>query len=324
MCKLLLDDLGPHISILDGEDKSLLPEWAAYLIWLGAWCRSSRMKGKRLIVFAVLPTRGFAAAFAALGCLVAGANNFKDTLSWPTFRSLPIGHSVFWRKKNSNTRCRGNIVGFKEHQGAEFIVMEVTRGSKRSEDGSSWEISRTHFETIDFTVEQPPAIARAECFATAEKSLRPLVENMNPKWIWADGAEALLITDITNFESAIITISLSIKEKTPITMLDLLCPGRNSRQNHTKLRIEHPRGTLAGSFPLAILDGARAFMTHERLASESNMLVILDRSEYQEGIHNTVLRVRSIANDVINADFQKAIPSKFPPGIELSAYVIDE
>ena len=321
---LLPADLSRRISVLDGCDKSSLPDWAASLVWLGAWCRSSQLEGKRLIVFAVLPTRELAAAFASLGCLVAGASIFEDALSWLTFKNLPTGRGVFWSHRNDKARYCGNIVGFKEYEGSEFIVVVVTKAPRNAEVGSSREINRKYFDEYRFTEEEPPTVPRSASFDAAEQTLRSLVENLNPKWIWADGAEGLLVTSVVTFESAIAGFSLTIEGQTPIAMSDLLCLGRNKGQSHAKLRIDHPRGALAGNFPLAILDGAKAFMVHEHLAAVSNMLVILDRSEYQEGIHDAVLGLRSISSDGQNADFKSAMPSKFTPGVELAAYWIDE
>jgi hypothetical protein len=317
-------ELSCRISVHDGHDKYSLPEWAASLIWLGAWCRSSRLVDKRLIVFVVLPTRELAAAFASLGCLVAGAKNFEDTLSWPTFKKLPRGRGVFWSRENGTVRYRGNIVGFEEIGGAEFIAVEITKAPKRSAVGSSLKISKEYFDDYRFTEEKPPAVPRVTTLDAAERSIGGLVENLNPKWIWADGAEGLLITGVTTFENAIFGLSLSIGEKNPIAMSDLLCSGRNKDQSHAKLRIDHPKGVLAGRFPIVILDGAKAFMVHEHLAHASNMLVILDRSEYQDEIHNTVLALRSISFDAQATDDINLIPQKFMTGIELAAFWIDE
>lgn len=322
LINMLPSALSLRISVLDGCDKASLPDWAASLVWLGAWCRSNQLAGKRLIVFAVLPTRELAAAFTSLGCLVAGASVFEDALSWPTFKKLPAGRSVFWIHRNTMARYCGVIVCFKEYGGAEFIVVAVTKGPKKNHAGTTIEINQRHFDEYRFTEEKPPSVPRTASFDAAGQSLGSLVESLNPKWIWADGAEGLLVTSVATFESAIADLSLSIDGKPSITLPDLLCLGRNKEQSHAKLRVDHPRGALDGSFPLAILDGAKAFMAHEHLASVTNMLVILDRSEYQEGIHDKALELRSISQDN-NAYFQGAMPDKFAPGIELAAYLID-
>ena len=324
MNNLLPADFSNRISVHDGCDKSSLPDWAAELVWLGAWCRSSQLAGKRLIVFAVLPTRELAVAFAGLGCLVAGASIFEDALSWTTFKKLPIGRVLFWSSSNGKAHYRGSIVGFKGDGGDERIVVEVVKASKRSHVGTRSEISRMFFGNYRFTEEEPPTAPRATSLDAAGQSLGSLVENLNPRWIWADGAEGLLLTSVATFGSATANFSLSIDGRTPIAMSELLCFGRNRGQTHAKLRIDHPRGALAGKFPLAILDGPKAFMVHEHLATVPNMLVILDRSEYQGDVHDAALGLRSISRDCHDTDFQIAVPGQFSPGVELAAYLIDE
>jgi hypothetical protein len=320
---LLPADLSRRISAIDGHDRCALPDWAASLIWLGAWCRSSQVSGKRLIVFATLPTRELAAAFAGLGCLVAGAGAFQSTLSWPTFKSLPIGSEVFWTSSNAKARYRGRIMGFKEDGDDERILVEVTKAAKKGHIGTRSEISRKFFANYRFTEDEPPTIPKAASMEAAVQSIGSLVENLDPKWIWADGAEGLLITSVAHFESAIAGLSLSIDGQAPIAMYDILCSGRNKGKSHAKFRIDHPRGTLSGGFPLAILDGANAFFAHEHLARVSNMLVILDRSEYQEGIHNSVLELKSISCDAEPWYCQDDLPDNFPPGVEVVGYLVD-
>ncbi len=274
-------------------------------------------------MFAVLPTRELAAAFASLGCLMAGASNFEDALSWSSFKKLPSGRSVFWISKSGTKRYCGNIVCFKEYDGTEFVVMDVTKAPQRAEVGTRREISQNYFDDYRFTEEKPPTVPRSSSFDAAAQSLRYLVENLNPKWIWADGAEGLIVTNVASFESSLAGLSLSIEGQNPIALSNLLCLERNNIQNHAKLRIDHPRGELSGNFPIVILDGAKAFMAHEHVSSVSNMLVILDRSEYQEGIDDAVWGLRSISIDDQNTDLQNSMPSMFTPGIELAAYWID-
>jgi hypothetical protein len=281
------------------------------------------VSGKRLVVFVILPTREFAAAFAGLGSLVAGASIFQSTLSWPTFKSLPIGREVFWTSSNAKARYRGKIQGFREDGDDERILVEVTKAAKRSHIGTRTEISRKFFANFRFTQDEPPTIPKAASMEAAVQSIGSLVENLDPTWIWADGAEGLLITSVAHFESAIVGLSLSIDGQAPIAMYDILCSGRNKGQSHAKLRIDHPRGSLSGGFPLAILDGANAFFAHEHLARVSNMLVILDRSEYQEGIHNSVLELKSISCDAEFGLCHGDLPDNFPPGVEVAGFLVD-
>jgi len=319
---LLPADFSQRISVNDAASAtSALPDWAASLMWLGAWCRSNQQVGKRLIVFAVLPTRNLAAAFAGLGSLVAGAREFKDELSWPIFSALPCGSCVFWRDSNG-VRCSGEIVGVTEYKGAEFVAVKVIKARKKSDVGTCRKFGRSQFDTYQFSEEKPPSPLQANAFSEALHSIKLLIGDIHPKWLSVDGAEALIVSNVTSFETAVENLSISVDGAKPVNLRILLCLDRNNTQRHAKLRIEPPRGDMKGTFPLAILDGPSAFWAHEHLGAVNNMLVILDRSEYQDGIHDKVLELQLIPQAVGVADLA-AIPDKFAHGFELAGFWID-
>lgn len=311
-----------NLSVMDGNELLSLPEWSAALIWLGAWCRKHQFPYKRLITFAVLPTRDLASAFACIGSLLAGAKAFEDTLSWTRFSCLPAESKVFWCCQDGRRRYQGNVIGLEMHGDTEFIVVQVIKAPKRAEIGTIFKIPQRRFDDYKFTEEKPPSTSKTSSFKNAEQFVSNLLEKINPKWIEVDGAEGILITSMANFEKTISGLSLMINGKQFLPMRDLLCIELNGEQAHAKLRMSHPRGNLSGNFPLVILDGPDAFYVHEHLDNASNLLVILDRSEYREGIHNSVLQLKSNAED-LPKDYFCDIPDNFPPGIEFAAYVID-
>lgn len=319
---MLPADINLRIFVLDGNENISLPDWAAALIWLGYWCRLNQQVGKRLIVFTVLPTRELSAAFAGIGSLIAGASAFEDSLSWTTFKNLSLGRNVFWIDRNTMAKYCGEIVGFKEYEGTEFIVVKVIKAPRKAEIGFIREISKSRFDEYQFTEEKPLSASKTLAFDDAVQSLKSLAENLNPKWIWADGAEALIVSGLSKFENSIEGISLSVDRNTPVAFSELLCMGRNKEQTHAKLRIDHPRGEINGHFPLAILDGVNAFEKHEHLGSVSNLLILLDRSEYRHDIQDIVLGLRNNSQN-ITSGLDLPMPEKFAHGIEISAYLID-
>jgi len=321
---MLPSDFSRRISVVDGSLRASLPDWAASLVWLGGWCRSNRVAAKRLIVFVVLPAREFAAAFLGLGCLLAGARQYEDSLSWPKFKALKVGRRVFWSRKDGTTRYQGSLLGATACGGAEFIAVKITKARRKAEVDTRLMINRKYFDDYRFTEEEPPTRPRALSLNAAGQSLACLVENCNPKWIWTDGAEGLVVTSVAPFEASMSDLAISVDGRPPIPMSDILCSGRNNSQCHAKLRIDHPRGALAGDFPLVILDGPSAFAIHEHLSPLSNILVVLDRCEYREDIHNAALGVRSISTEGLTAVLPSSMPNLFAPSIEIAAYLIDD
>ena len=104
-------------------------------------------------------------------------------------------------------------------------------------------------------------------------------------------------------------------------MVDLLCVAKSSESTLAKLRISHPGGKLSGTYPLAILDGAEAFHEAEHLSGSQNILTILDRSEFSDGVNDRLLELGAIASDVSLSELGK-IPAHFPPGLEVAAYIV--
>lgn len=321
---MLPSDFSRRISVIDGPLRVSLPDWASTLVWLGGWCRSNTVAAKRLIVFVVLPTRDLAAAFLSLGCLLAGARKYEDALSWPKFRALEAGRQVYWSRRGGTSRYQGKLLGAEKRADAEFMSVEITKAQRRAEVGTRLMINRKYFDDYRFTVEEPPTKPRVISLNAVGRSLACLVEDMNPKWIWADGAEALVVTGVAGFEASMTDLAISVDDQDPLAIFDILCSGRNNSQSHAKLRIDHPRGTLTGNFPLVILDGPSAFAIHEHIDATSNILVVLDRSEYREDIHNAALGVRSVSTSDFDATLKSGMPTTFAPSIEVAAYLIDD
>jgi len=307
-----------NITVWDRDEECPLPPWAASLIWLGYWCRLTQLHGKRLIVFAILPTRDLAASFAAVGALLGGARAFKDSLSWPRFREMPIGSVVHWKETQSGAKFSGIISAFREEYGTEFISLKVTRPVRRATAGLVTSISRNVFDNYLFTQEAPPTSARSTAFGRSENLVRSLLGDLNPKWAWAEGPESILVTRMTAFGDAMADLSLSCDGSPRVAMTELLCAARSNEAILAKLHISHPRGNLDGRYPLAILDGAEPFDRVPHLPEAANLLTILDRSEFSQEIKDQLLRL----SHVFQIDELGEIPAEFPHGIELAAYVV--
>jgi len=279
------------------------------------------MLGKRLITFLVLPNRELAAAFAGIGSLIAGAGLYQDKMSWPAFVTLPPGAVVHW--KNGARAFSGKIIGIEGSDGAEFIRVEVTKPTAEAKMGLVQSISKTHFDDFHFSEESPPSALKSAALEKAERHIGSLLGKVNPKWIWADGAEAILVTSLAAIERSAGNLFFVTTNNNRISMLDFLCARKNSESGHAKLRLAHPRGKLNGNFPLAILDGSEAFHSHQHLLHVPNLLFILDRSEYDEGMHGSVISVKNISSQFIPRELMD-MPDSFPEGFEIASFVIDE
>jgi len=292
-------------------------------VWLGSWCRGQRIRGKRLVTFSVLPARDLAAAFAGLGCLLTGANSFSNTLSWPRFRSLSPGTMVHWKQPPHGSTFAGAILRFEERGGAEFMTVQVTRPLSVANKGMIQSVSESSFEKYSFSEQAAPTGSRASGMNKSGQLISKFLASEKHKWIWADGVEGEIVTQMTRFDETAAEVGITLDESDPMTLIELLSPGKSGQAVHSKLKLTHSRGDLSGDFPLIILDGAEAFGIHEHLPTASNLLVVLDRSEYQQGVHDMVLQLSSVSETECDVVDEAAGPKVFQPGVEVSTFWID-
>ncbi len=311
-----------EIQLFDKTTLISTPPWIDFLIAMGGWSRRNQQKSRRIISLILVPSRTLAAGFCALGSLLEGARTFEDSLTWPSFRTLPVGTTVHWKQKQGRSNFSGKILGFEDIFGTEFISLEVTKPASVARKGLNQKFSKNHFDEYLFTTEQPANTSKVLAMDDANKILTSWIGHLNPKWIWSDGAESLIVTSMSGFEKDLSDIYLTCNDLLPIPLLNILCFEKNNVDSHSKLRISHPKGELEGEFPLVILDGPEAFHRFIYSSNSSNLLIILERSEYLDDIHNTVLQLRSNGEECLEL-LDIGLPVIIPSGIELIAYSIE-
>ncbi len=295
------------------------PPWVNFLVSLGSVCRGLQFDNKRLITLVVLPTRSFAAGFANLGSLLIGAKNFNDSLNWETFKALPIGTTVYWNK--DQTKYAGIILGFERMYDDDFILLEVTKPVTKAKGGLKSFISRSNFQEYSFSREQPLGVSKSETLDKAGRFFNAWVGGISQRWIWADGAESLIVGRVKELSSIYSELFISLDGEDQISMQDMLCMQNNHLNFHGKSRVTHPRGELDGDFPLIILDGPEGFYIYTNKSSTSNLLVFLDRSEFNENIQNTVLQLKNFSVDFTEEMFTY-LPAVVPAGIEFITFKV--
>src|SRR5690242_851705 len=108
------------IFLHDGDEKFPLPDWSKALLWPGWWCRSFQLNETRVLAVVVLPARRYGSIFVGLGCLLAGARQFRGGFSWSNLQSLPPGTEIFWKTADRGVRYQGVILP--KHEGAPGLM----------------------------------------------------------------------------------------------------------------------------------------------------------------------------------------------------------
>ncbi len=301
---LMLRDTGGSISLQD---------WAGFYIWAGWWLRHSANDRCRLIMFAVAPSRRFAAAFAALGALIGGNEAHSDNVDWESLTAIPVGTKVFWRERSLKAKS-----GFKRLDGT---LVDVRDGSVAilHEDKKNGNTTLTWNEKklVECPLSLGAITARLnEQYAVAAKLLKDASVDVNQNWLWTSRREAILITEQTSFRRDADSIALVSKQGSEARLSEALF--LSEREGRGKVVMSSPRSVgAAPTYPLVIFDGANAFLSREAVNSSST-LAIMDRSEYDEEMHNRVLAVASARIPLEVAKAEQ--PPETPPGLEAALF----
>jgi hypothetical protein len=99
-----------------------LPSWACYLVRLGRHVALNRVPGRRLVVGVTLPSRDFAAAFAALGVTAAVYQDPEEQdprVNFERIAAMPRGTAIRFRRERF--LCAGTLQGTKPINGVDHL-----------------------------------------------------------------------------------------------------------------------------------------------------------------------------------------------------------
>ncbi|MGX2032333.1 MULTISPECIES: hypothetical protein [Methylocaldum] len=307
-----------QIFLLDDGRRLPIPAWAKAEIWLGWWCRKWQLDNARLLTVAVLPARDLAAAFAALGCLLAGSQQFTSGLTWEDLRNLPAGSAIFWGIPNERARYEGVIL---ENQSDYLVPVRIRKGRRRDVN-AVWYFSKQRFAQYLFSQECLPTQRGMLAIGSAQSFQQGLGLKTNPRWLWTAGAEACVVTSQARFATAIDNLGLTAGDSPFSDFHDVLCMSSSNERSLAKLRITSPHKPIDLVAPVSILDGKNAF-DQIREINTGNILILLDRGEYSPEIHNLLLEAQNAARHP-SCEMLKDLPARFPPSVELAAFVLPD
>lgn len=308
------------IFLQDGDERLPLPDWSKALLWLGWWCRSFQLNEKRILAVVVLPARRYGSIFVGLGCLLAGARQFRGGFSWNDLQSLPPGTGIFWKTESHGVRYQGVIQA--KHEGAPGLVpVRITATRRSREVGLVWSFSPAKFAEYLFSEECLPAEKGTAAMDNALRFHRALGLETDPRWVCTAGAEGLLVTNQVGFWDAVDGIQIAAKSDAPLPLGDVLCAAGVRDRSVAKLRLAAAsRVTEHISAPMTILDGPAAWDQIQHIDT-GNIVVLLERAEYTADVHNYLLEAAGDAEEAPD-DLRRDVPGRIPPGVEVTAFVL--
>jgi hypothetical protein len=257
--------------------------------------------------------------FTSVGCVIAGAQRFERGFGWDDLVNLPAGSEIFWKIPGSKTRYEGVVLESPVLAGQEMVRVRVEKGGVR-ERGIVWSFSPQKFTECIFSEACLPSRQGSQVMENAFAFIQSVGVSVKRSWLWSAEIEVSLRTNMTRFWSAIDGLALGVSDAAPCPAGDALFPSTTDDKRGGKAQVASSTRASERSSPVHILDGLDAFH-HVRDIGSGNVVVILDRTEYTPEVNNFLLSARSFSRDP-SPELLETVPERFPPGFELSAYVL--
>lgn len=309
--------------LFEGEPRPL-PDWADWLVWLGAWMRSQATLDGRRVAVVVLPTRRLAAAFVGLGAMMAASRLHDDTLDWEALQALPAGTSVHWRDARGGRAVSyaGTVAGIRDIGGSQFLAIAVQSPARSR--GTTYMLPRA--TALSYGVTQGAVTNRGEgALARAAALLKAVADDSSAAWARSPMADSTLVAERASFLADLEGMVLKARNVPATELRDALAIADPEGRQHGKLRLIPARDqgsddVLRG---VTILDGARA-ASRLGQASARSVVVLLDHADYDEEIANGLNQFLAHSIDHgIHAGTDSAVVAP-PPSINVLAFALPE
>lgn len=302
-----------------------LPDWADWLVWLGAWMRRQAVLDGRRVAVVVLPTRRLAAAFVGLGAMLAASRLHDDTLDWEALQTLPAGTSVHWRDTRGGRAVSfaGTVDGIREVGGSQFLAIAVQSPARSR--GTTYMLPRA--TALSYGVTQGAVTNRSEgALARAAELLKAVVDGSSAAWARSPMADSTVVTERASFLDDLEGIVLKARNVPATELRDALAIADAAGRQHGKLRLVPARDQGSDDVPrgVTILDGARA-ASRLGQASAGSVVVLLDHADYDEEVVNGLNRflAHSVDEGIHSGTGANAVVAP-PPSIDVVVFALPE
>lgn len=283
-----------QVNFVVGDENFPIPDWAAWLVWLGNWMKEQAKSDGRRIAVVRLPSRRSAAAFTVFGVLLASARLHDDSLDWEALKELPVGTPVFWREKSiaeigkSRTKS-GKVLGLQTIGDSQLMVVSVdTRGGNGQITHS---FSKSSALGYGITLGSITAKADAQLSGLG-RIVSSLTSGFKDSWLRKPHSECLLLTEREHFMSDLEGLSINVRNGAAELFGAVLAPTETTGHMYGKTKLISPRTSVVpdGGFDVVVLDGAKAL---QRIADTSakSVVAVVDRAEYDEESEQIVARL---------------------------------
>lgn len=265
-----------------------IPDWANWLIWLGAWTRcQAAMDGRRVVVVR-LPSRRLSAAFVCLGMLLVASRLHDDALDWEALQALPNGTTVHWRdpRGGKSKRYTGTVDSVREIGGDKYLAISIAPTKIRPP--TTFLLPRSTALTYGVTLGVITQQINEQLTAAA-RLYKSVVDGASQSWIRSPAADSTVVTERTSFLEDLSELALVGGQSGVVNFDEALAIAGVTNQQHGKLQLVPSRERLMKEAPdgVTVLDGAAASMCLGSSRSRS-VVLLLDYSEYDDELVNVI------------------------------------
>jgi hypothetical protein len=323
------------------EDWACLPEWVKFYLSLGSYISSGPMDGRRLIAGVALPTRAFAAVFAAAGVVCEWNNrNGGDTNGIDHFEELcglPVSTAVTYLAGERNKL--GVILGCFKVGGERWLRIQTGHPHNNAETHGVNNRTAYRVQVVPELGIMDPRDLPYNQYGTlitppSEFARRVLGEEMAYNFTLQPHMKALLVGRVNHLRREAIDTNFAVIKEGKTDQVPSFCAGTiqelirsrrlfgmTNKPYRTDIFPSNSRRaprTLQEPPPLIIFDGSHGFLRWRNHWRGSNWLVLLDVTEGNFGDAREALNseYRTMRED---DDVPLDLPTP-PEGVELVFY----
>ncbi|HPQ44619.1 MAG TPA: hypothetical protein PKZ42_10370 [Syntrophales bacterium] len=303
----------------ESRQRSILPDWASFLIWLGATMRRLQFEDMHIFCLALLPTRICGSALSAFGSLTNSLINSENELSWDLFLECEDGLKVYFIQPGKNGKkeqLEGELQCVNSRNGQKLRSIRIISRSKRFQD-LIFQISESKFKDIKVAFHPHYPSRLLNHLHDLSNFFSRTLTNFNKNNLLMHDIESIVITNRAGWfreNSEILFGTVGADLSTFLSIKEILL----TRFGRCHLCSPKSREIEILKSPLAILDGLDALRSRESIQAR-NFLILLDQEEYGEEAEDIFTQFSGYCLRKLSTDYGQ-LPTRCPDGIDVQFY----
>lgn len=279
------------------------PKWIEFMIWAGWKMRTNISKSRQIMVM-LLPERYCCSAFCSLGAVMAGSTFPCNSIKWKEFENFDEGKSIYLLIEHRGKikpveGVVGEIVNDINAQGRRVKI----QSRNKNLDGASVLVLKNNIEKYQISITPHASQIKLGKLTKLSRFFSDAINGYQESWIIGNNIESAVVTNkaawIRQIEGISVTSDgspkVSANHSFELSKLLMIAGCDEMPSSHTRI-ISSISSEDVEDVPLVILDGMEALSKWENYM-QSNVIVLLSRSEYMEEAENIISMLSTYRDD---------------------------